>query len=530
MTVQTGIETSPKGRVLIDVFDPRSVKVSLYSTEQAHIGYLLLTFNQSVSMLRSEFKDSSITNQYSQDSLDWARNSVNYMGTAPENVASVKCLWVRPWQFWCLGAKDEIINQLLALYPKGCYAIFINDVIKYITDEDLDEHWTISKSPLSGFIHGEPLGTNLATIQDITSEVDELRLQTMEHAIPETFVKPEMLDFDLYNQQMSRPGMITPVKGGDPGEALSQSFFETRPATMSAEIERFGADLHQKAQFTTGSFASIYGGALEGGGGTAYEYKKSNANALQRLGITWRIVSEFWCDVIFKSTKEFISTMEDMVRFADKQGGNFVNVEISKASFQGNIDRAEPEYSDQLPVTWEQINQVVTNLMQMGSPEVNEVLFNPNNAEMMKKAVGLQNLYIPGEEDRTKQYAEYIQLSQSQPMPMFPPEMLAQIPPGVDPMSLLPPGVDPASLGLQMQPSIMPDPTDDHFVQGEILQRILTSARGQRLKQENPAGYQNCLLHWQAHQMMIPPPPTEAGGEGENSQSESKVKGKNPNG
>jgi len=151
--------------------------------------------------------------------------------------------------------------------------------------------------------------------------------------------------------------------------------------------------------------------------------------------------------------------------------------------------------------------------MQMNSPEINAVLFDANNAQLMKKAVGLHDLYIPGEEDRTKQYAEFIQLSQAQPMPMIPPEIQQQLPPGVDPMTLLPPGVDPASLGIQMQPSVMPEPIDNHMVHMQILSAILNSPRGQKLKAENPAGYQNCMLHFEAHQMMMPAPEETEEGE-----------------
>jgi hypothetical protein len=516
MTVQDGVDSTPKGRVLIDVFDPRSVKVSIYAKEQINCGYLLLNFSQNVGYIRSVFKDNKIGTYTNQDSMDWARNSTNYFGAAPENVASVKCLWLRPWQFHILGdGKEKEINELLALYPDGCYVIFINDEIKYATQEALDDHWTISINPLSSFIHGEPLGTNLATAQDIQAEIDELRLQTVEHGIPETFVKPEVLDIDQYNKSMARPGSITQTKGADPTKPLGEGFFQTKTATLSQEIETFDSSINQRAQFVTGSFPSIYGGSLEGGGGTAYEYKKSNANALQRLGITWKVIAEFWCDLITKSTAEFVVMMEEDEKFTEKQGAGFKNIEIKKASLIGKVNRAEPEFSDQLPVTWEQINQVLTNLMQMGSQEINEVLFNPNNAQLMKKGIGLRDLYIPGEEDRTKQYAEFIELSQGQPMPMAPPEILAQIPPGVDP----------AQLGIQMQSSVMPEPIDNHEVHMAVLADILNSPRGQRLKKENPPAYQNCMLHWQAHQMMIPPPMPE---EGQGPEQKSKS-GENPN-
>jgi len=484
LDVQSGVEAVDKGRVMIDIFDPRSVKVSIYAREQAHMGYLLLNFNQNVALIRAEFKDNKINAYSNADTLQWARNSTNYLGQFPDNVANVKCLWLRPWQFHALGdGKTEEINQLLALYPKGCYAIFINDEIKYIVDEDMDEHWTTSQNPLSSYVHGEPLGTNLAVVQDIQAEVDELRLQTMEHGIAETYVKPETLDLDLYRQSMARPGAVIPTKGAEPGRPLEDSFFQSRTAQMSGEIEVFNKDLQSKAQFTTGSFPSIYGGSLEGGGGTAFEYKKSNANALQRLSITWKIVSEFWCELITKSTTEFIGMMDGDENFTEQDGSGYKNVAIKQASLKGNISRAEPEFSDQLPITWEQINQVVTNLIMMNNPAIESVLFNPNNAGLMKKAIGLRDLYVPGEESRTKQYAEFLQLSQAAPIP--------------------------SPDGMMMLPSVIPEELDNHVVEMEVLHNILTSPRGQKLKIENPEAYENCVLHWKFHRMMLPPPEEE---------------------
>jgi hypothetical protein len=478
MQIQTGTQSFNKGQVMIDLFDPRSVKVSIYAKEITHCGYLLLTFNQNVAMIRAEFNDNKISAHQQDDTLQWARNSTNYLGQFPDNVANIKCLWLRPWQFRCLGdGKDGCINELLAKYPKGCYAIFVNDELKYAVSESLDDHWTISQSPLSSFIHGEPLGTNLATVQDIQAEVDELELQTMEHGIPETFVKPSTLDLDLYKQGQARPGSMTPTLGAEPGEALAASFHQTNPAMLSSAVEIVKRGLREKAEFTTGSFPSIYGGANESGGGTAFEYKKSNANALQRLGITWKVVSEFWSELVAKSTFEFINYLEEDEKYTEKEGTSFRNIDIKLASLKGKIGRVEPEYSGQLPITWEQINNTLTQLLTLNNPAIESVLFNPNNTELIKKGIGLPNLYIPGEEARTKQYAEFLLLSQSPPM--------------------------------GNQPSVMPEIIDDHEAEMRVLEKIMTSPRGQKLKYENPDAYLNCMLHWQFHQMMLPAPEEE---------------------
>jgi len=72
----------------------------------------------------------------------------------------------------------------------------------------------------------------------------------------------------------------------------------------------------------------------------------------------------------------------------------------------------------------------------------------------------------------------------------------------------------------------MPEIIDEHIIHMQVLSRILNSARGQRLKVENPPAYQNCMLHYEAHQMVMPAP-VEEGAETQGQASKEKV---NPNG
>jgi hypothetical protein len=177
--------------------------------------------------------------------------------------------------------------------------------------------------------------------------------------------------------------------------------------------------------------------------------------------------------------------MDDTEKYSEKDGNAFKNVEIRKPL--GKISRVEPEFADQLPITWEQINQTVTQLMQLGNSLVEAALFDPNNAALMKKAIGLRDFYIPGEDDRTKQYAESIQLTQ----------------------------------GVPVEPEIL----DNHQVHMAVVQSIVNSSRGQRMKLENPLGYQLHLMHWVAHQAMLPLPEENSEDNGSEEKPKSKSKG-----
>lgn len=473
--IPKGEERIPKTGQFLDLFGPLNVKTSFYAREQSQCGYLILKFNQNVALLRDiycrgdepalEWIEAQAVDNSQDD--NWSRYSPNYMGNEPQNTALVKAVWFRPWMFEALGKNEtEVIAALKEQYPEGCYVVFINDKVAELIPEDMDSHWTISVNPLSNFIHGEPLGTNLATIQDIRAEVCELELQTMEHGIPETFYEASAIDSDEYNKTMARPGTKTPVKK-NPGESIGNSFFQTKTATLSDEIEIIKKQYDLDAQFVTGSFASVYGGPAQGGSQTASEYNQSRAQALQRLGIVWRMVSTFWSQIIYKSCLEFVSSLEEDTKFPSKEQGTYQNNWIRLNALRGTIGSVEPEYADQLPVSWGQIKDTLTQLIQLQIPEINMTLFHPQNLEIIKKSIGITELYIPGNDDRTKQYREINQIVQN-------------------PMA-----------------QVMPGPEDDSMVHVAVCNAFLVSAGGQQLKNENPEAFQAIQMHKQQHEMMI---------------------------
>src|SRR5678815_655635 len=118
-----------------------------------------------------------------------------YLGDRPDNTCNVSCLWLRPWQFYSLWSENtDLVPQLEAKYPDGCYAIFIDDEFMEAYPEKMDDHWTISEDPLSQTVYMRPLGENLATVQDIRATLVEIELQTAEFGIPERFADPKVLN------------------------------------------------------------------------------------------------------------------------------------------------------------------------------------------------------------------------------------------------------------------------------------------------------------------------------------------------
>jgi len=481
-----------KARVVIDPFGVLNVKVPYSARTQEHCGFLILKFDQSIASLRSIFcipgpageeplieKIESSTADTSTDSS--VRYPSVYLNNQPQNTAVVRCVWYRPWQFELLvGGRDpnlrEEVDAIQKKYPAGCYVIYINNEPVEINGEDMDDHWSMGLDPRSASIHGEPLGTNLAMIQDINAEIDELELQTMEHGISELFIASDAIDFNKYANNQAKPGNITQAFK-EPGKNIGDNFFETRTAQLSPEVMGLTAKYKNLAEFVTGDFPTVYGGSVPGTS-TATEYTKSQNQALQRLGTISAIAANLWAEIIGKATKEYADVLQYDEKLTEKGAGGYQSTTIDHMSLKlGEVGSCEPEFSELLPISSGQIKDTLMQLVQSKDEMLMAVLAHPQNNELVKRALAIPELYIPGINDRTKQYREISLLLQQQPQPS-------------------------QNSPLGFESSIAPEEFDDHAVEKEVLKVWLNSSKGQKAKTENPAGYQNVVLHWKAHQMM----------------------------
>jgi len=502
-----------KSRVIIDPFGVLNVKVPYHARAQEHCGYLVLKFDQSVASLRSIFcvngpnGEEPLIDNIEPSTADISVDSTIrypsvFLNNQPQNTAIVQCVWYRPWQLELVTGKGDsvnrdIVDEINKKHPEGTYVIYVNGEPVEINGEDMDAHWTIGLDPRSSSLHAEPLGTNLAMIQDINAEIDELELQTMEHGIAELFIASDAIDFQKYGNQQAKPGNITQAFK-EPGRNIAENFFETRTAQLSPEIVGLTAKYRNLAEFVTGDFPTVYGGSVPGTS-TATEYTKSQNQALQRLGTVSAIASFLWADVIHKAVLEYANVLEYDEKLVDKTAAGFETTKVDHMALQrGEVGNCEPEFSELLPISPMQIKDTIMGLMTTKDPMVMAMLTHPQNNELVKKALSIPELYIPGINARTKQYREISLLIQQQPVPS-------------------------PNSPLGMESSIVPEEHEDHAVEMEVCVVWLTGSKGQKAKAENPPGYHNVMLHWKAHQMMqmmrTETPNEKPPGEGPNSAS-----------
>ena len=491
-TRMVGETSHAKSRVFMEVFGGLFVKVPVWARSQKECNYLIYSYETHYANVLEkypELRDKVVKEGHSNYDLyeQWGRTSPQYRGEHPINNVTVRNCWFRPAAYYIL--KEEEVEELKKLYPHGVNACVVNDQVVHAVNEKLDEHWTLTYNPLSDYIHFDPIGLLLTSVQEITNDLISLTVQTIEHGIPQTFADPKVLNFKSYRESEAIPGGIYPAtpKSGKP---LGEGFYEVKTATLSQETLPFAEKIQQMGQIVSGALPSLFGGQMSGSR-TASEYSMSRAQALQRLQTTWKMLTMWWKDTFGKAIPMYIDEVrEDEKSVKKDEFGNFVNVFVRKAELEGKIGSIELEANENLPITWNQQKDAIMELFNINNDQIMATLASPENMPYLKKAIGLTDYIIPGEEDRQKQYEEIQQLLDSEPIEQPPDPMMEQ-----QAMQMGQPPPPPMRV-----PSIPIDfDVDDHVIEGDICRRWLVGAAGRLAKTENPMGYENVLLHFKMH-------------------------------
>lgn len=495
ITRLVGVTQHPKSRICLEVYGGLFVKVPVWARNQTECSYLIYSYETHFANVLEKYPELRDKIQRGGAAYDlyeqWGRTSPQYHGEHPINNVTVRNCWLRPCAYQILH-EDEV-ETLKKKYPDGVNVCVVNELVAHAENSALDDYWTITHNPLSDYVHFDPLGLLLTSVQDITNDLISLVLQTVEHGIPQTFADPKVLNFNAYRNSEVIPGGIYPAtpKSGKP---LSEGFYEVRTATLSQEVLPFAQKIQEIGQLVSGALPSLFGGQMSGSR-TASEYSMSRAQALQRLQTTWKMLTYWWKEVFGKVIPMYMKEMKDDEKQVKKdEFGNFVNVFIRMAEMQGKIGNVELEANENLPITWNQQKDAIMELFKMNSDPITQMLMTPENIPYLKRAIGLSEYTIPGEEDRQKQYEEIQQLINSEPIEMPPDEMAV--------MEAQMQGMPPPEP--QRMPSVMPDmDVDAHDIEGELCRHWLVSEAGRLCKLENPAGYENVLLHMKMHKDMM---------------------------
>ena len=261
ITRMVGVTRHPKARICMEVYGGLFVKVPVWARNQKECSYLIYSYETHFSNVLEkypELRDKLVRGGANYDLYEqWGRTSPQYRGEHPINNVTVRNCWLRPCTYNILQEDEQ--KELLKKYPNGMKVCIVNDAVVDAENAALDDAWTITHNPLSDYIHFDPLGLLLTSVQDITNDLISLTLQTIEHGIPQTFADPKVLNFNAYRNSEVIPGGIYPAtpKSGKP---LSEGFYEVRTATLSQEVLPFAQKVQEIGQLVSGALPVVVWG------------------------------------------------------------------------------------------------------------------------------------------------------------------------------------------------------------------------------------------------------------------------------
>jgi len=459
-------------------------------------------------------------------------------GDALVNLITFDRTWIRPWAFYAIedaGVREE----LLRMFPDGCYVAFAGDAYCESRSESMDDHWRVMHA-LPGDGQNRPsVGDSLVQVQERYNVLSNMQAETYEYGIPPIYADPQVLDFDALANQVAEPAAHYPARAR-PGQPLAAGFFQPAPAQVPPDMLRHQQDLiGPVSQFLTGLFPVVFGGNMEGVR-TASGYAMARDQALGRLGLVWRRLKQFYADVMLLAVDCFRKNRpEDAEIPLLGPGGVFDSKIIRLADLKGNIC-VHPEADETFPRLKSQQRNVLQQLFTINDPVIQRALTEPANLGYMKNLLGLAELVVPGEDSRNKQLREIQQLLASAPIVV---PVRSVIPPalsgaeGSEVRSQESGGVqrtpeagasNPSSSSTQenatrsdsspgrtggssqngvadtgsilLLPSVPVDALlDDNAAEYEECKRWASSEAGQAARMTNPVGFANVRAHAEAH-------------------------------
>jgi len=453
----------PRSREVIQIYGPQQVFVPHNSSTLDECAFLELDTEHHYALLRKIYPTApkKITNGGETSEFERRTRAAYDLGQEHStDVITARRIWLRNWAFEILE-DEKIVQSLNDKFPNGCYVVIVNDdIVEYLPDS-MDEHWTVAVHPGAERIYFEPLMNALIPVQDMRNEVVGLTIETIRQGVSETFADPKVLNFDEYSKSRAEVGAVRRAIPR-PGQNLSQAFHQVKHATLSQEVGAVQARLDQDGQFVIGDYPSIYGGPNSTGSKTLGEYQMSQNQALQRLMIVYKVMSQLWAGTMKRSVASYIDYMQDDDYFPKKKGSGFVNVWIRQSELSGNIGDVRCENSEHFPMSWTQKRELLFQLLGLKNPAIDSSIFHPENIEEVQETIGWTNLYVPGLDQRNAQLVENRDMLQGMPVEI--------------------------------------NPWDDHAIHAQTTEAFLLSDEGQELKQTQPEIFEIFLMHYVSHQ------------------------------
>jgi hypothetical protein len=527
------VKRTPRGQEVRTAHGKLEIKiVPMMANEQAEVDVLIFEKEVDVSRARGmcpwiadKIKASTNSPAAGGEIARLARQNVK-LGMQSTYVTSdsiaadvtVQRAWIRPSYFMEMdGTSEQERDELIEMFPNGCYVMFMGDVFCFARNESMDDSWAMGQAYSGDGQNRNAMGTSTMPIQKRLNNWLDLMNDIFVRTIPKKWMDSKAFAVETIRQQTNVPGDIGSFKR-QPGTPVAELIFVepavNPPVNLADFIKEYSGPL---AELLSGAYPALAGGDV-GTADSGVAIATQRDSALGRLAPTWH----------FMKHAENCS-MKQLVRWGTKcrdksinekiPGGETITLEIN--DLKANIT-VYAESDENFPETYTQKKNSFMALFNDSAknPQIAEVLFNPANLELVQNMVGLSELVIPQVISYRKQLGELEVLSKSPPAPNPQVEMLKQ---KIQTMAqaIQAAGGDPSQLDgaiqeLQSMPQEVTSlPIDskreDNATEAKTCWLWINGEPGRRMKRSNPDFFENVCLHFDAHTAAAAQEAAEAG-------------------
>lgn len=433
-------------------------------------------------------------------------------GETWSNLITKHKAYFRP-EFFRSAPKDKR-DQLKEIFPNGCMLIVCGDAYCASYPVSMDERLNVGHSTPGDGQNRSSLLKDMTDPQDAFNDLWNQQLEIFDYCIPEVYMAADSLDAMAREERQAEPGAEIPIVLA-PGETIqAKVMFGSNvevPQTLIHALETISGPL---GQMITGMYAPAQGSGDEHQE-TAKGLTILKESSLGQVGIAWGAQQQLIAGAIEQCIRLAASTRDSSQKIPVKSATSDQTQQIEIANIQKGNWYAEVDTS--FPDTKSAKRAIFTSLLEMSakSPALQAIMALPENQELFKEFIGIENFEIPGASADMQQRREIEELLKSGPSKPTPQQVeqaivgmaqkatqaMAQNP-GAPPPP--PPDINQVEKSLET-PTVPIDPVwDFHQLHIQAIQDWLASQdRFDEEAKGNFDGIENVKLHGMAHKQAL---------------------------
>jgi hypothetical protein len=433
-------------------------------------------------------------------------------GETWSNLITKHIAYFRP-AFFRAAPKDKR-EALAEIFPDGVELIVCGDAYCAARPRSMDAFIKVRHSTPGDGQNRSSLLRDMVGPQDTFNDLWNQQKEIFDYCIPEVYMDAASLDAMAREERKAEPGAEIPIVLA-PGETIqAKVLFGSNvevPQTLIHALETLSGPL---GQMITGMYAPAQGSGDEHQE-TAKGLTILKESSLGQVGIAWGAQQQLIAGAVEQCIRLAASTRDSNQRIPVKSPGQDQTTEVEIANIQKGNWYADVDTS--YPDTRSMKRAIFTSLVQMAdkAPAIAAMLALPENQELFKEFVGIEDFEVPGAAADLQQRREIEELLKSGPS-MPAPQEVAQAVQGmaqkaIEGMQQNPGAPPPPPPDLQqvtqslMKPTVPIDPVwDFHQLHIQAIQDWLASQdRFDEEAKGNFEGIENVKLHGMAHKQAL---------------------------